>query len=89
MTHPAIKVEGLWKEYVVGSAEQRNTTFYDMLASAFRSPLRRLRRLGGQAPEAERFRALRDVGFESDGQPKQRLSWHLRPTGFLRRFLSE
>ena len=64
MPHPAIKVEGLWKEYIVGSAQQRHTTFYDMLASAVQTPLKRLRRLGGEAPEAERFWALRDINFE-------------------------
>ena len=64
MPHPAIKVEGLWKEYLVGSAQQRHTTFYDLLASAVQTPRNRLRRLGGQAPEAERFWALRDISFE-------------------------
>ena len=64
MPYPAIKVECLWKEYIVGSAQQRHNTFYDMLASAVQTPLKRLRRLGGEAPEAERFWALRDINFE-------------------------
>ncbi|MFN3630461.1 MAG: ATP-binding cassette domain-containing protein, partial [Casimicrobiaceae bacterium] len=61
---PAIRVQGLWKEYVVNHAQVRQGTFYDLLASGLTAPLRRLRRLGGSAPEAERFWALRDVSFD-------------------------
>ncbi|RMD60052.1 ABC transporter ATP-binding protein, partial [Candidatus Parcubacteria bacterium] len=61
MRQPAIKVQGLWKEYVVGRAQQRHTTFYELLSSGLKAPLRRLRHLGGQATEQERFWALRDI----------------------------
>mgnify|MGYP001182296908 CR=1 FL=1 len=64
MSQPAIQVEGLWKEYVVGHARQPHGTFYDLLASGLKAPLRRLRQLGSAGDEAnERFWALRDVNF--------------------------
>lgn len=64
MTQPAIKVEGLYKEYVVGHAHERHDTFYELLTSALKAPLKRLRNLGGQSEEKERFWALQDVNFE-------------------------
>lgn len=64
MTTPAIKVEGLWKEYTVSTARQQHGTFYDLLSHSLKTPLRRLRSLGGAADEAERFWAMRDVNFE-------------------------
>jgi len=64
MTHPAIKVEGLSKEYIVGHTQEQHGTFYDLLASTLRAPLKRLRNLGGASKEAERFWALHDVNFE-------------------------
>ncbi len=64
MSAPAIKVEGLWKEYTVGAARQQHGTFYDLLSHSLRSPLRRLRSLGGRAEDPQRFWALRDVNFE-------------------------
>jgi len=64
MSKPAIKVEGLYKEYVVGHAHERHDTFYELLTSTLKAPLKRLRNLGGQAEEKERFWALQDVNFE-------------------------
>lgn len=64
MTQPAIKVEGLYKEYVVGHAQERHGTFYDLLSNTLKAPFQRLRNLGGQSAEAARFWALRDVNFE-------------------------
>jgi len=64
MSKPAIKVEDLWKEYVVGHAQERHDTFYELLTSSLIAPLKRLRKLGGQAEETERFWALQDVNFE-------------------------
>lgn len=61
---PAIRVEGLGKEYVIGSRESVPRTFREMLGGAFSAPLRRLRRLRGQVGKEERFWALRDVSFE-------------------------
>lgn len=64
MTQPAIKVQGLYKEYVVGHAQQQHGTFYDLLSHTLKAPLKRLRNLGGQTEETERFWALQDVNFE-------------------------
>ncbi len=64
MTKPAIKVEGLWKEYVVGSAQQAHSTFYDLLSHSLKAPFKRLRNLGGDSDEANHFWALQDVNFE-------------------------
>ena len=64
MTQPAIKVEGLWKEYTVGRVNVQHGTFYDLLSHTLKAPLKRLRSLGGQAQETEKFWALRDVNFE-------------------------
>ena len=64
MTRPAIKVEGLYKEYAVGQVRQRHGTFYDLLSHSLQAPLRRLRSLGDLTEARERFWALRDVSFE-------------------------
>lgn len=64
MSQPAIKVEGLWKEYTVGAAQQRHGTFYDLLAHSIKAPFSRLSKLGGHTPEVEQFWALHDVNFE-------------------------
>jgi len=64
MTQPAIKVEGLWKEYVVGRAKQAHGTFYDLLANTMKAPFQRLRNLGGKTDEVDRFWALQDINFE-------------------------
>jgi len=64
MTQPAIKVEGLSKEYVVGHVREQHSTFYDLLESSLKAPFKRLRNLGGEAQETERFWALQDVNFE-------------------------
>jgi lipopolysaccharide transport system ATP-binding protein len=61
---PVIKVEGLGKEYVIGSREKVNETFRDMLASSLAAPFRRFRKLSGQVDAEERFWALKDVSFE-------------------------
>ena len=64
MSKPAIKVEGLYKEYVVGHAQDRHGTFYDLLTDSLKAPLKRLRSLGGQTEQKEKFWALHDVNFE-------------------------
>lgn len=61
MTKPAIKVEGLSKEYIVGHTHQAHTTFYDLLSTALKSPLRAIL---GQTTKDDKFWALRDVNFE-------------------------
>ena len=55
---PAIRSNGLWKEYRVGQRLQPQT-FYDMLSSALT-----LRRSSQPQPAAETFWALRDLSFE-------------------------
>ena len=64
MTVPAIKVEGLWKEYVIGQASEQHRTFYDLLTYSLRAPLKRLRGLAGQTEGIEKFWALQDVNFD-------------------------
>jgi lipopolysaccharide transport system ATP-binding protein len=64
MSAPVIKVEGLSKEYIVGAAPTKSTTFYDLLGHFIKSPLERLRRFGGQPDDASRFWALRNLSFE-------------------------
>lgn len=61
---PAIRVENLSKEYVIGGRKESRRTVREALASGLASPLRSLRRLaGGQAPD-ERFLALDGVTFD-------------------------
>jgi homopolymeric O-antigen transport system ATP-binding protein len=64
MTYPAVRVEDLWKEYVIGARQKQAETFREMVARSFASPFRRLRRLHGQAPAEERLWALRGVTFD-------------------------
>ncbi len=61
---PAIKVENLSKEYVVGGRGTGSRTAPEAAAGGPTSPFRRLRRLVGLPPAGERFFALRDVSFE-------------------------
>lgn len=63
MAMPAIQVNSLWKEYAIGAAGRRYATFYDLLAHGLIAPFRRLRDLGGQTDDANRFWALRDINF--------------------------
>jgi lipopolysaccharide transport system ATP-binding protein len=58
---PAIRVEGLGKEYLIGASQRSQETFREMLAGTLTAPFRRLR---GARPQAERFWALRDVTFD-------------------------
>src|SRR4051794_25203306 len=64
MAAPAIKVEGLWKGYSVWTAQQRHTTFYDLLSHAIKAPWMRLRNLGGHSHSSSHFWALRDISFD-------------------------
>jgi lipopolysaccharide transport system ATP-binding protein len=64
MSAPVIKVEGLSKQYMVGTARRQHTTFYDLLTHFIQTPLDRLRKLGGETDEANRFWALRDINFD-------------------------
>ncbi len=63
MTVPAIHVEGLWKDYVIG-ATVGSQTFREALTETFAAPFRRLG-LGVAETQAEqRFWALQDMSFE-------------------------
>jgi lipopolysaccharide transport system ATP-binding protein len=64
MAKPAIRVEGLWKEYVIGAQQKAHSTFYDMLSSSLAAPFRALRKRTAEQQAAESFWALRDVNFE-------------------------
>lgn len=61
---PAIKVQNLGKEYVIGSKEKGNETFREMLVSSLSAPFRRFTQSKGQSQQEERFWALKDVSFE-------------------------
>jgi homopolymeric O-antigen transport system ATP-binding protein len=64
MRAPAIKVEGLGKEYVIGAREKVYGTLRELVASNLVTPLRRFRKLSGRVGAEERFWALKDVNFE-------------------------
>ena len=65
MSRPAISIQNISKEYIIGSGENANENFREMLMSTLTAPFRRFRSLSGQAAtEAERFWALKDVSFE-------------------------
>jgi lipopolysaccharide transport system ATP-binding protein len=61
---PAVKVEGISKEYILGGPERGQETFKEMLAGALLAPYRRFRQLAGDAPREKHFFALKDVSFE-------------------------
>lgn len=63
MPRPAISVEGLSKEYVLGALQQPARTFYELLSNTISSPLRSAKR-DSHAAEKEHFWALKDVTFE-------------------------
>lgn len=58
---PAVKVENLWKEYVVGQSLDRHATFYDTLSRALKAPFKKR---DEAAVDPTKFWALNDVSFE-------------------------
>ena len=64
MSRPTIIVDGLGKSYRLGHKREHDASFREALSRAFRSPLQRIRKNGGQMTRAETFWALRDVSFE-------------------------
>lgn len=64
MAKPAIKVVGLWKEYVIGTQQKVRSSFYDLLSSSLTAPFRARRKGTVEEQVAESFWALRDVNFE-------------------------
>ena len=63
MPAPAIKVQGLWKEYTIGARQNGNDSFREMLTGALSAPFRRFGKNSAQ-PEEERFWALQDINFQ-------------------------
>jgi lipopolysaccharide transport system ATP-binding protein len=63
MSSPVV-VQGLGKEYVLGTNETRHATLRETIAGFAREPLRRLGRLTGKVAAEQRFWALRDASFE-------------------------
>jgi lipopolysaccharide transport system ATP-binding protein len=61
VTRPAIRVEGLWKEYVVGG-KPVGQTFREAVVDVIKTPLLRL--AGRDNSADERFWALQNVSFE-------------------------
>lgn len=61
---PAIRVENLSKEYVIGGRERVGDSFREMLSDSLLAPLRRFRRLAGNVTPEERLLALDDISFE-------------------------
>jgi lipopolysaccharide transport system ATP-binding protein len=64
MSHPAIQVENLSKQYRIGGADEKHRTFREAIAGAAAAPFRRLRRLSGAEGGAETIWALKNVSFE-------------------------
>lgn len=62
MTAPAIRVDGLWKEYVIGGAAAHGRTFREAMMESLSGPFRKG---GGTRPSTgdSRFWALQDVSF--------------------------
>ena len=64
MTEPAIRVQDLWKEFVIGSTRAQARSIGDGLRGLAKAPLRRLRHLQGRVDENKRFHALRGVSVD-------------------------
>ena len=62
MSHPAIKVEGLCKRYVLGK-DDRAGNFREAVTQSLSAPFRRLKRMKDGGGDQE-FWALKDVNFE-------------------------
>ena len=60
----SISVEGISKQYTLGSEAEVNQSFREMVLSSLTAPFRRLSRLQGSASDQERFWALRDISFD-------------------------
>lgn len=64
MGQPAIRVDGVWKEYVLGTQQHQHGTFYELLSSVLRRPFGGTARKCNPARPDEHFWALQDVSFE-------------------------
>lgn len=64
MTSAAVKVEGLSKEYRVGTRQPGHSTLYELIGHTLRAPFRSLRNPDSPLGESLTFQALRDVSFQ-------------------------
>ncbi|RUM36872.1 MAG: ABC transporter ATP-binding protein [Desulfobulbus sp.] len=64
MNEPAITVNNLSKQYVLGGEVDPHKTFREMLTGLVREPLHRLRKIQGSSARQETFWALKDISFE-------------------------
>lgn len=64
MTLPAIRVDNLGKQYMLGARGPAYRTLREAIVSAAKAPLRRFRRLAGASGHAETLWALKDVSFD-------------------------
>jgi lipopolysaccharide transport system ATP-binding protein len=64
MTDYVIRVEGVWKEYLIGGCERAARTFRESISDVIAAPLRRLRAIGQEPPPEDRFWALKDISFD-------------------------
>ena len=64
MSLPAIRVEGLSKEYVIDGPGRAGLTFREAVIDSLAAPFRRRRGGNGQDGPGRRFWALKDIAFE-------------------------
>jgi lipopolysaccharide transport system ATP-binding protein len=64
MNHLSIQAQGLSKRYQIGARQRTYRTIRESLVETARAPFRRLLKRSGNAAEATRVWALRDVAFE-------------------------
>lgn len=61
---PVINIQGISKEYVLGTNESLHQNFREMIVSSVSSPIRRLRELRGRSKDQRRLWALKGVSFQ-------------------------
>jgi lipopolysaccharide transport system ATP-binding protein len=66
MSRPVIEVEGLCKEFIIGTGQRSGETLRDLLMSSLAAPFPSLRPIGGKVAAEERIWALKDVSFTVD-----------------------
>src|SRR5690242_14613013 len=66
MSIPAIRVEGLWKEYQIGEREKAPESFREALIRTLSRPFRRFVPEGTDARQPGSFWALQDINFTVD-----------------------
>lgn len=64
MSRPIITVEGLGKQYAIGTKPSSYQTLREALMEGLKAPVRRLRAMRGHAAEGNLIWALKDVSFE-------------------------